>query len=40
MIALSLGFTCQKPQTKSKERNEKAIAGWKAKVWSDLKKMG
>lgn len=40
VIILSLGFTCQKPQTKSKERNEKSIADWKAKVWPSLKKMG
>ncbi len=40
MIVLSLGFTCQKPQTKSKERNEQAIAGWKVKTWPRLKKMG
>jgi transposase len=40
MIVLSLGFTCQKPQTKSKERNETAIADWKANTWPRLKKMG
>ncbi len=40
VIILSLGFTCQKPQTKSKERDEKSIADWKAKVWPSLKKMG
>lgn len=39
-IVVSLGFTCQKPQTKSKERNEKTITDWKAKVWPSLKKMG
>jgi transposase len=39
-IVLSLGFTCQKPQTKNKERNEKAIKGWRLKTFPKLKKMG
>lgn len=40
MMVLSLGFTCQKPQAKPKERNEKAIINWKTKTWPSLKKMG
>jgi transposase len=39
-IVLSLGFTCQKPQTRNKERNEKAIKNWKMKTFPELKKMG
>lgn len=37
-ILLSLGFTCQKPQTKSIERNERNIENWKRRVWPALKK--
>lgn len=39
-IVRELGFTPQKPQVKAKERNEKAIAEWKARRLPDLKKMG
>lgn len=39
-IVRSLGFTCQKPQVKARERDEKAIAEWKAKRLPGLKKMG
>ena len=39
-IVLSLGFTCQKPQTRNKERNEKAIKNWRMKTFPELKKMG
>lgn len=39
-IILSLGFTCQKPQTRNKERNEKAIKNWRMKTFPELKKMG
>lgn len=39
-IVLSLGFTCQKPQRKNKERDEKAIELWKTKTFPGLKKMG
>jgi putative transposase len=39
-IVLSLGFTRQKPQTKNKERNEKAIKEWRLKTFPELKKMG
>lgn len=40
MIVISLGFSCQKPQIVSKERDEKAITDWKTKTWPRLKKMG
>lgn len=39
-IIISLGFTCQKPQTRNKERNEKAIKQWKIETFPSLKKMG
>lgn len=39
-IVVSLGFSCQKPQTKAKERNETAIKEWKVKTFPQLKKMG
>ncbi len=39
-IVRDLGFTPQKPQVKSKQRNEEAIAGWKTKTLPGLKKMG
>lgn len=39
-IVRDLGFTPQKPQVKAKERDEKAIAGWKTKALPGLKKMG
>lgn len=37
-ILLELGFTCQKPQIKSKARNEESIKRWKQQVWPRLKK--
>lgn len=39
-IVRNLGFTPQKPQIKARERNNTAIAEWKAKTLPDLKKMG
>lgn len=39
-IIRSLGFTAQIPTTKPKERNEKAIAYWKTKVWPQIQKRG
>lgn len=39
-IVKSLGFTCQKPQVKAKERDEAAIKAWKEKRLPGLKKMG
>lgn len=37
---VSLGFSCQKPETRAKERNEKAIRTWMVKTFPRLKKMG
>ena len=37
---LSLGFSCQKPERRAKEGNEKAIVDWKLKTFPRLKKMG
>lgn len=39
-IVSSLGFSCQKPATRAKERNEAAIKNWKLKELPRLKKMG
>ena len=37
---IALGFSVQKPERRAKERNEKAIAGWRLKEFPTLKKMG
>lgn len=37
---ISLGFSCQKPERRSKQRNEKAIKEWKLNEFPKLKKMG
>ena len=39
-IVRALGFTCQKPQVRAKERDEEAIRAWKEKRLPGLKKMG
>jgi transposase len=39
-IIRELGFTCQKPQVKARERDEAAIKAWKKKRLPGLKKMG
>lgn len=39
-IVLSLGFTNQKPERRSRERDEKAIHHWKERTFPRLKKMG
>lgn len=39
-IIIGLGFTCQKPQTKAKERQEKVIKEWRKKTFPRFKKMG
>lgn len=36
----SLGFSCQKPDRRAKERNEKKIALWKRQEWPALLKKG
>lgn len=35
-----LGFSCQKPERRAKERNEKKIALWKKREWPALLKKG
>lgn len=35
-----LGFSCQKPERRAKERNEKKIAEWKRTTWPALLKKG
>ncbi len=39
-ILISLGFSCQKPETRAKERDESAIKAWKVQSFPALKKMG
>lgn len=34
----SLGFSCQRPERRAVERDEKAIKTWKRKIWPALKK--
>ncbi len=37
-ILKSLGWSCQKPERRARERDEEAIAGWRREVWPELKK--
>lgn len=37
-ILKHLGWSCQKPERRAKERNEQAIASWVANDWPTLKK--
>ena len=37
-LMASLGWSCQKPETRARERDEKAIAYWKRYVWPHIKK--
>lgn len=37
---ISIGLTCQKPQLKPKEQNQKEIKQWKSETFPKLKKMG
>jgi transposase len=39
-VVRSLGFTCQRPRVKAKERDEEAIRAWKEKRLPCFKKMG
>lgn len=39
-IVTSLGFSCQKPALRAKERDEKAIKQWRIHTFPSLKKMG
>jgi transposase len=37
-ILLGLGWSCQKPESRARERDEKAIARWRKVDWPRLKK--
>jgi transposase len=37
-LLVGLGWSCQKPQTKARERDEAAIARWKQYQWPHIKK--
>ena len=37
-ILVSLGWSCQRPTGRARERDEKAIRHWKKVTWPDLKK--
>jgi transposase len=37
---LQLGFSCQKPEARARNRDERAISDWKLKQFPRLKKMG
>jgi transposase len=37
-ILVSLGWSCQKPQCKARERDEQAIAHWRKAIWPRIKK--
>jgi len=34
----ALGWSCQKPEPRARERNERAIRGWKRRAWTEVKK--
>lgn len=34
----TLGFSCQRPERRALERDEKAIGNWKRRIWPTLKK--
>jgi len=37
-VLRSLGWTCQKPERRARERDEKAIARWRRQDWPRIKK--
>jgi transposase len=37
-ILSSMGWSCQKPESRARERDEQAIARWKKSVWPRIKK--
>jgi transposase len=37
-VLIGLGWSCQKPETRARERNEPAIAHWKRYHWPHIKK--
>lgn len=34
----AMGFTCQKPERRARERNEAAIRAWKEQTWPQIKR--
>ena len=36
----TLGWSCQKPERRSRERDEQAIAHWKKMIWPQIQKKG
>jgi len=39
-ILLSLGWSCQKPETRARERDERAIKYWREVTWPRIQKRG
>lgn len=39
-VLLSMGWSCQKPETRARERNEKAITNWVRYTWPRIQKRG
>ena len=39
-VVRALGFTCQKPETRYRDRNEAAIRRWKQEAWPAIQKRG
>jgi transposase len=37
-ILRAMGWSCQKPERRARERNEQAIAGWRQEDWPRIKK--
>ena len=37
-VLQQMGWSCQKPQTKARERNEAAIAHWREVIWPEIKR--
>lgn len=37
-VVVSLGFSCQKPQKRAKERDEQAVKNWLKKTWPRIKR--
>lgn len=39
-VLLSMGWSCQKPETRARERDEKTIKNWVRYTWSRIQKRG
>lgn len=39
-VLLSMGWSCQKPETRARERNEQAIKNWVRYTWPRIQKRG